>query len=149
MCCCRPRNPEREQAEPSPALPCPCHPWGQGHVCYLLPSDLLLDQCQTQAGEGNEKLSAKKLGLGDSISPSPGSHLAQALPLFSSKSTFKPHLLLRSKVAGPGGRRLDSSYRSAFDMLCDLEQVTALLWSVFSPVSIVALNAFRAQFRIP
>lgn len=87
----------------------------------------------------------------ESLSASlPGSHLTQALPLFSSKSAFKHHhLLLRSKVAGPGGGRLDSSYRSAFDMLCDLEQVTALLWSFFSPVSTVALNAFRAQFKTP
>ena len=93
-------------------------------------------------------LSAKKAGPRRlSFQPLSPSLLAQALPLFSSKSAFKHHLLLRSKVAGPGGRRLDSSYRSAFDMLCDLEQVTALLWSFLSPVSTVALNAFRAQFK--
>lgn len=75
--------------------------------------------------------------------------LAQAFPLLSSKSAFKYHLLLRSKDARPGGRRLDSSYRSAFDMLCDLEQVTALLWGFFSPLSTVSVNAFRVQFKTP
>lgn len=74
--------------------------------------------------------------------------LAQALPLFSSKAAFKPHLLLRSKDARPGGRRLDSSYRSAFDRLCDLEQVTALLWGFFSPFSTVAVNALGPSLKL-
>lgn len=67
--------------------------------------------------------------------------------LSSSKSAFKHHLLLRSKDAGPGGRSLDSSYRSAFDTLCDLEQVTALLWGSSFSVSTVSVSTFRAQFK--
>lgn len=94
-------------------------------------------------------LSAKKLGPLRLLSAPSRLRLAQALPLFSSKSAFKYHLLLRSKDTRPGGRRLDSSYRSAFDTLCDLEQVTALLWGFFSPLSTVAAHALRAQFKTP
>lgn len=45
---------------------------------------------------------------------------------FLQSLALKHHLLLRSKDTMPGGKRLDSSNRSVFALLCDLEQVTAL-----------------------
>lgn len=58
--------------------------------------------------------------------------------LFSSKPGFKTSLFAETKATGPGGI-LDSIYRSAFDLLCDLNQVTALLWSLISPTDEVDL----------
>lgn len=53
-------------------------------------------------------------------------------PSFVQSLALKHHIFLRSKDTKTGGRRLDSTYKSAFDLLCDLEQVTSPLWSLIS-----------------
>ena len=69
-------------------------------------------------------------------------------PSFVQSLALKHHIFLRSKDTKTGGRRLDSAYKSVFDLLCDLEQVTSPLWNLISlsmKQSCCVFSAFSLQ----
>lgn len=108
----------------------PVHPQGESNEQHLL---LLVSPNQILEGRGKKKNAYAPESMSFYNLLVQTSPLTWTLPLFSSKPSFKTSPFAKSKDTGPGGRRLDSSYRSAFDLLCDLEQVTAPLWSFISP----------------
>ena len=100
-----------------------------------------------RGGEGKRTPTPQKVRA--SLTPSLNFHQGPSSsvrpPSFLQSLALKHHILLRSKDTKTGGRRLDSTYKSAFDLLCDLEQVTSPLWSLISHLwSRVAVSVFSA-----